>query len=105
MLRKHFLGNPGNELFQLAKRLFDSSMCHRINGFHFPAAIQGFGLPLSHASDAAIVRIKADRDLFIGLIVACFLLLKMRRSLIVMLLVGTGMPLIDHGLFSVIPLL
>lgn len=67
-----------------------------VNGFIQPeAAIEGFGLPLSHPADASIVRIKADRDFFIGLFIVSLLVLKMRRASLVFMIAAVGMPLAD----------
>jgi hypothetical protein len=67
-----------------------------INGFIQPeAAIHSFGIPIYHHLDVAIVRIKADRDLITGLVAGVFLVLRMKKALIVYMLVATGMPIID----------
>lgn len=66
------------------------------NAFIQPeAAIQGFGLTLFHPSDTAIIYIKANRDLYIGLIIGALLLLRMRRVLIVLSILSIEMPIVD----------
>jgi hypothetical protein len=48
------------------------------HGFVQPeVAIQGFGLKIHHSADASMVRIKVDRDLFIGLFIAALLFSRM----------------------------
>jgi hypothetical protein len=67
-----------------------------VNGFIQPlSAIKGFGLPLHDIADVPIVRIKADRDLFIGIFLSSLLILRMRKASLVFLAASVGMPVVD----------
>ena len=64
-------------------------------GLFFPEqAAHGFGLPLLDG-DAPWLRIKAGRDLSVGLSIAALLVLRMRAALGVLLLAGGIIPLLD----------
>lgn len=67
-----------------------------VNTFIQPeAAIQGFGLTLFHSSDAAIIYIKANRDLYIGLVISALLLFRLRKASLILLILSIEMPIVD----------
>lgn len=67
-----------------------------IRGFVQPeAAIREFGLPLHDSADKNLVYIKADRDLFIGILLLLLMILRMRKAMLVVMVTSILMPAID----------
>src|SRR5262249_46496748 len=82
-------------LFALAALLAGFMLFLGVRGLWLPLqAAHGFGLPL-HDGDASWLRIKAARDLSIGLAIAVLMGLRMRSALGVFLLAGGIIPLLD----------
>jgi hypothetical protein len=67
-----------------------------VGGFLQPlAAAKGFGLGLLDPADAVFLRIKAGRDLGVGLILVALLALRMRAALVLVVFAACVMPLVD----------
>jgi hypothetical protein len=82
--------------FLLAAGLVAFLLFLGVRGFLLPVqAAHGFGLPLLGDGDAHWLRIKAGRDLSVGLMMAALLGLRMRSALGVVLLAGGVIPLLD----------
>lgn len=79
-----------------------------VRGLFDPAsAAAGFGIPIRSDEALAWVRIKADRDLGVGLIFVAVILARSRRTFGAVALVGAVSPVVDalsvvgHGMRSV----
>ena len=82
-------------LFVLAGALAAFTLFLGVRGLLYPMqAAHGFGLPLFDG-DAHWLRIKAGRDLSIGLAITALLVLRMRPALAALLLAGGLIPLVD----------
>ncbi|MGP4078503.1 DUF4267 domain-containing protein [Pseudalkalibacillus sp. R45] len=67
-----------------------------VKGFIQPeAAIRGFGIPLHDTADRYLVLIKADRDLFIGILLLVMMVFRMRKALLVFMLTAVLVPIVD----------
>jgi hypothetical protein len=67
-----------------------------INGMLRPGpAAHSFGLPNQDPQDYGYVRVKADRDLFTGIVVFALLTLRHKAALQVLILLSSLQPLID----------
>lgn len=67
-----------------------------VNGLIQPeAASRAFGLGIVDPLDSGFVRVKATRDLVLGLTIALFFILKMKQSLMYLALVSALIPFID----------
>lgn len=67
-----------------------------VNGLIQPmAASNAFGLGIVHPQDAGYVRVKAVRDLVLGLTIGVFLLLKWKQALMMLALTSAIIPMLD----------
>ncbi|MFS0724930.1 DUF4267 domain-containing protein [Paenibacillus sp. 1P07SE] len=67
-----------------------------INGFIQPqAASKAFGLEIVSSQDSGFVRVKATRDLAVGLAIVVFLLCRMPKALLAFAFVSATIPLLD----------
>jgi Domain of unknown function (DUF4267) len=69
------------------------------NGFLVPGpAARGFGIPIVDSADLFYLRVKADRDLTIGVVLLVLAALRERRALGALVAVATAAPLCDLAL-------
>jgi hypothetical protein len=87
---------PSSLSFVLAALLAAFMLFLGVRGFAVPVdAAKGFGLALLDAGDAVFVRIKAGRDLSLGLMLVALLVLRMRSALAAVVLAASVIPLVD----------
>jgi len=71
-------------------------ICLGINGFIQPiAASRAFGLEILNPLDSGYVRVKATRDLALGISIIVFVFMRIKKVLIAFSLVSAIIPLID----------
>lgn len=67
-----------------------------VNGLIQPeAASRAFGLSIVDSADSGFVMAKATRDLVLGLTIATFVLVKMKKTLMLLALVSSIIPIVD----------